>query len=99
MLEQQILLCKFGVPLTALMFIIYGVDYLSKFGAVFGPSEDGDESLKDMVSILIRIIFCLTCVFGGGISLLKPNWASFTLIFAYFCFNILVQIVYNYGLS
>jgi hypothetical protein len=97
MLEQQILLCKFGVPVTALMLVFYGVNYLSKYGTNFGPSDDGAESIKDMVAILLRIIFSFTCVFGGGIALLKPNWSTFTLCFAYLIFSILVQVVNNYG--
>jgi hypothetical protein len=81
------------------MLTIYIVDYLSKFGAVFMPLDSENNAVKDMVSILIRIIFSFTCTFGGGISLLKPKWTSYLLCTAYSCFTILVQIVNFYGLS
>jgi hypothetical protein len=93
MLQQQIALLKISVPIISFMFILTGIDYLSRFGFALTLPSEGNDTIKEMVELLVRIIFTLTCVFWGSLAILKPNYAPCILLVAYITFNILMQLI------
>jgi hypothetical protein len=47
----------------------------------------------------LRILFAFVCVLGGSIAILKPKYASCSLLIAYIGFNVLIQVIQFYLLS
>jgi hypothetical protein len=93
MLQQQISLLKTSIPIISLMFILCVVDYLSRFGFSFDLPDDGNDTAKNMVELLIRIISSFTCIFYGSIAILRPKSAFCVLLFSYISFIILMQLM------
>jgi hypothetical protein len=93
MIYQQRALLKVVVPITFFMLIISTIDYLSRFGFSFDLPPDDLDSIKNMVELLVRIIFTFTIVFWGTIAILKPNHASCILLIAYLEVCILLQVI------